>query len=158
MKKYEVYLELTNEMLKRYRAEVEVIEDEDEIDSFTVKVKYTDCERWEIFSTCIPQNELTEVIFHASESARIHYRQLNEEYVILKKVHGWTHDDPALIETLTEVPVYFLHKEGGLSVVGDDEAGIDGYTNSDGIFLVLEEDYEKAYRQVYDHDEHGAEF
>lgn len=150
---------MTNEMLKKYRAEIIVEEDEDEIDSFTVRVKDGErSRRDELFSTCIPQDELIEVIYQAAESVRIHDRQLNGEYVILKKVHGWTHDDPALIETLTVVPVYFLHKEGGLSIVGDDEAGIDGYTNSDGIFLVLEEDYEKAYRQVYDHDEHGAEF
>ena len=71
------------------------------------------------------------------------------EYV---KLHGWTHDDPALIYSNTDIDVFFY--DSGRNTVEniDNEAGIDAYENREGFFLVRADEYDEAYRQLEEHD------
>lgn len=73
----------------------------------------------------------------------------NQEYT---RVHGWTHDDPALIYNNTEIDVFFYDNETNTVENIDNEAGIDAYQNRDGFFLVRSEEYNEAYRQSEQHD------
>lgn len=70
-------------------------------------------------------------------------------------VHGWTHNDPALIYNNTEIDVFFYDSEKNTveNIENpDNEAGIDGYEGRNGFFLVRTEDYDEAYRQMEEHD------
>lgn len=73
----------------------------------------------------------------------------NQEYT---RVHGWTHDDPALIYNNTEIDVFFYDNKTNTVENIDNEAGIDAYQNRDGFFLVRSEEYKEAYRQSEQHD------
>ena len=70
-------------------------------------------------------------------------------------VHGWTHNDPALIYNNTEIDVFIYDSEKNTveNIENpDNEAGIDGYEGRNGFFLVRTEDYDEAYRQMEKHD------
>lgn len=67
------------------------------------------------------------------------------EYV---KLHGWTHDDPALIYNNTDIDVFFY--DSGRNTVEniDNEGGIDAYQDSKGFFLVRASEYDEAYARL----------
>jgi|GEM_PF-822952 len=69
------------------------------------------------------------------------------------RIHGGTHDDPALIFSLTDTDVFFFDSVKQSIENIDNPAGIDAYENRDGHFLVRTEDYEKAYEELAVHDE-----
>lgn len=69
-----------------------------------------------------------------------------------RHVHGWTHEDPALLYSNTRVDVYFYDTEKKTIENIDNEAGIDAYADRKGIFLVRDGEYEEAYRQLEEHD------
>lgn len=71
------------------------------------------------------------------------------EYV---KIHGWTHDDPALIYSNTDIDVFFY--DSGRNTVEniDNEAGIDAFQDRKGFFLVKSVDYDEAYHKLKAHD------
>ncbi len=69
-----------------------------------------------------------------------------------RRIHGWTHDDPALIYSNTKVSVYFYDDTTNTIENIDNPAGIDAYENRQGFFLVLAMDYDEAYRQLEEHD------
>lgn len=87
---------------------------------------------------------------------------LDDEYVFEKdvegsevayrRVHGWTHDGPALLYSNTDVNVYFYDSEKNTVENIDNPAGIDAYENRKGFFLVKSEDFDEAYRQLEEHD------
>ena len=68
------------------------------------------------------------------------------------RIHGGTHDDPALIYSNTHVDVFFYDSVKNTIESIDNEVGIDAYENRDGIFLVRSAEYEKAYQQLEEHD------
>ena len=71
------------------------------------------------------------------------------EYV---KLHGWTHDDPALIYSNTDIDVFFY--DSGRNTVEniDNEGGIDAYQDRKGFFLVRASEYDEAYARLEVHD------
>ena len=69
-----------------------------------------------------------------------------------RRISGWTHDDPALIYSNTEVSVYFYDSEKHTVEDIENEAGIDAYENRQGFFLVLADQYNEAYWQLKEHD------
>ena len=69
-----------------------------------------------------------------------------------RHVHGWTHDDPALLYCNTEISVYFYDSEKNTVENIDNVAGIDAYEDRKGFFLVREDEYDEAYRQLEAHD------
>lgn len=78
---------------------------------------------------------------------------LRDELLIFRKVHGWTHGDPALIYGCTEIPVFFHNAESNEVVSVDNKpGGIDHFENMNGEFYVLFDDYDEAYRQLEEHD------
>ena len=92
----------------------------------------------------------------------------DEEYVVLKDsegddityrhIRGWTHDDPALIYSDTDVSVYFYDSKAKTVENIDNEAGIDAYEHREGFFLVEASEYNEAYWQLQEHDrEQGFE-
>ena len=68
------------------------------------------------------------------------------------RIHGWTHDDPALIYSNTEVDVYFYDSEKKTVENIDNAYGIDSYEDREGFFLVRSDEYSEAYRQLEEHD------
>ena len=87
------------------------------------------------------------------------WKQANNdsEYMVFAKVHGGTHDDPALIHSITEVSLYFHDEETDSMVNVDKYDSIDCFEGKQGEFYVPAEDYDKAYQQIYEHDELGIE-
>lgn len=78
------------------------------------------------------------------------YGELEEEHY--RHVHGWTHDDPALLYGNTETEVFFYDKKENTVENIENPAGIDAYENREGFFLVRAGQYEEAYRQLQEHD------
>jgi len=74
------------------------------------------------------------------------------EFCLFRKVHGGTHDDPALLYSLTDASVYFHNEETDTMENIDNPAGIDAYADKRGEFYVRAEDYDNAYQQLYEHD------
>jgi len=68
------------------------------------------------------------------------------------RIHGWTHDDPALIYANTEIDVYFYDSEKKTVENIDNANGIDSYEDREGFFLVRSDEYSEAYRQLEEHD------
>ena len=68
------------------------------------------------------------------------------------RIHGWTHDDPALIYANTEIAVYFYDSEKKTVENIDNANGIDSYEDREGFFLVRSDEYSEAYRQLEEHD------
>ena len=68
------------------------------------------------------------------------------------RIHGWTHDDPALIYANTEIAVYFYDSEKKTVENIDNANGIDSYEDRKGFFLVRSDEYSEAYRQLEEHD------
>lgn len=83
----------------------------------------------------------------------VHVQAADDRVDIYHRVHGWTHDDPALLYNNTEVDVFFYDNKTNTVENIDNEAGIDAYENRDGFFLVRAEDYDEAYRQLAEHDQ-----
>lgn len=81
----------------------------------------------------------------------------SREVFSYRRVHGWTHDTPALICSLTEYALYFRNPDGTIECVDDHEEGIDYYEDREGDFCILEENYEPALMQIEEHDEMGVE-
>lgn len=66
------------------------------------------------------------------------------------RIYGWTHDEPALIWSLTDTDVFFYdEKKGKVEKVVDN---IDEYECRDGYFCLRYEDYHEAWRDLYAHD------
>ena len=100
---------------------------------------------------CMPTlDEMREKYFQKGNLYERAYVKLDNDLTPMRRVHGGTHDDPALIFSLTEYPVYFHDvKEGRIVEVQD---SIDLYADREGHFLVKDSDYENAYKQVESHD------
>lgn len=67
-----------------------------------------------------------------------------------KVIPGWTHEDPALVWSFTDVPLYFRD-----DYVGDIEEvtdSIDYFEGKHGEFVVHKDKYEEAYRQIEEYD------
>ncbi len=80
---------------------------------------------------------------------------MENDIIAFKRVSGGTHDMPALIFGLTDIPLFFLYEENGtIEEVKDD---IDKYEGISGSFLVYLKDYEKAYTLIELHDEIGLD-
>ena len=69
-----------------------------------------------------------------------------------RKVHGWTHGDPALIYSITEIALFFRDDDGTIECVDDNPAGIDAYEERHGSFCVVADQYDEAFRQIEQHD------
>lgn len=78
------------------------------------------------------------------------YGELEE--IPYRHVHGWTHDDPALLYGNTETEVFFYDKKENTVENIENPAGIDAYENREGFFLVRADQYEEAYLQLQAHD------
>lgn len=78
------------------------------------------------------------------------FRKIDGTVESYTRIHGGTHDDPALIYSNTDTDVYFLDsvKESVEKV----DKSIDEYEHRDGHFLVKSSDYEKAYEDLAIHD------
>lgn len=104
----------------------------------------------EVMAEGLSLNEAREKYFPNNEPYERAYVKLDNDSIAMRRVHGGVHDDPALIFSLTEYPVYFHDvKEGKVVEVQD---SIDLFADKEGHFLVKDSDYEKAYRQVESHD------
>ena len=82
----------------------------------------------------------------------VHVQSADDKVDIYRRIHGWTHDDPALLYNNTEVSVYFYDSTTNTVENIDNYAGIDAYENREGFFLVKSDEYEEAYRQLEEHD------
>lgn len=91
------------------------------------------------------------LIAHDREMKQIAKKQMDSETIQFRKVHGWTHTDPALIATCTEVAVYF-HDTDRDEILNVDNYGIDHFEDMNGEFYVHSDDYDEAYRQLEEHD------
>lgn len=69
-----------------------------------------------------------------------------------ERLHGWTHDDPALIYCNTEIDVFFYDSEKNNVEIVDGEYGIDAYEDRRGFFLVRNGEAADAFRQLEEHD------
>lgn len=72
--------------------------------------------------------------------------------VSYQRVHGWTHDDPALLYSNTEVAVYFYDSTKNRVENIDNPAGIDAYEKREGFFLMKSDEIDEGYRQLEEHD------
>ena len=69
---------------------------------------------------------------------------------------GWTHGLPALIDSLTEVEVFFRYYDGRVENLNAHDS-IDWYEHEQGEFCVRNaEEYEEALRQLDEHDLQNA--
>lgn len=79
-------------------------------------------------------------------------KRFNEEGIVsYKVVDGDTHGTPALIESLTDISVFFQPLDGCTIIPVN--CDIDAFADRSGQFLVFAEDYELALWQIYAHDE-----
>lgn len=93
------------------------------------------------------------IIVCERETKRIEKELEKSENIRYRKIHGWTHTDPALIYTCTEVAVYFHDNDRDEMLnVSNFPDGIDHFENMNGEFYVRDEDYDEAYRQLEEHD------
>ena len=83
----------------------------------------------------------------------VHVQSADDKIDIYRRLHGWTHTEPALIYNNTEIEVFFFDSKKNTVENIDNEAGIDAYEDRDGFFLVRSEDYEEAFRQLAEHDQ-----
>ena len=67
-----------------------------------------------------------------------------------RKLSGWTHDLPALVQSLTDFSLYFRDSETGNFEVVEDS--IDFYEDRDGAFFINANEYDEAIRQINEHD------
>lgn len=114
-----------------------------------------------IFAENYYEDELADTINDAWAHARIMKKMedeaafLRNETVSFRVVHGWTHDEPALIWSITDIELYFHDTDtDSIEKVRD---SIDFYQDRNGRFMVRSEDYDKAYQQIYEHDVLGIE-
>lgn len=110
----------------------------------------------EFASNCY-EDELSDVISDAWANARLEKRQRNlqQELISFRIIHGWTHDQPALIWGLTNVDLFFRdERTGNIEKV---EESIDFYEDRVGQFCVRLEDYDQAEQEIFEHDELGIE-
>ena len=77
--------------------------------------------------------------------------ETNEE-VTYTRIHGGTHDDPALIYSDTQYDVFFYDETKKTIENIDNPAGIDAYEDRQGYFLVRADEYEQAYADLEKHD------
>ena len=87
--------------------------------------------------------------YDESDVIRVDEGELKGEFV---RIHGWTHDDPALLYSITDVLVYFYDTATNKVENIENDAGIDAYENRKGFFMIKAEDYVKAYEQLEAHD------
>ena len=80
------------------------------------------------------------------------YEKTDDVLKSYQKVHGWTHDDPALIYNNTKTDVYFLDDKRHTIENIDNDAGIDAFEHRTGAFYVETESYDLAYEQLEKHD------
>lgn len=131
---------------------------ENEDGNYTIRVY--DGNSWETFADGYFEYELSSVIDEAWAYANAQIRELEEDGEVFRyrKIHGWTHDDPALIYAFTETTLFFRDDETGeIENVDKNSAGIDAYEDRKGCFCVIASEYDKAYRQLEAHD-NGYEF
>lgn len=97
------------------------------------------------------QNILLDLLRIETERYKMQKRFNEEGIVSYKVVDGDTHGIPALIESLTDISVFFqpLDKCTIIPV----NCNIDAFADRSGQFLVYAEDYELAMWQIYAHDE-----
>lgn len=72
------------------------------------------------------------------------------EHIIFQKVHGWTHDDPALVQSLTEYALYF--KDEHTDSIEPVEDSIDEFEDRRGSFYMRADEYDKAFDEIEEHD------
>ena len=77
--------------------------------------------------------------------------ETNEE-VTYTRIHGWTHDDPALLYSNTDYDVFFYDETKKTIENIDNPACIDAYEDRQGYFLVRADEYEQAYADLKQHD------
>ena len=72
------------------------------------------------------------------------------EHIILQKVHGWTHGDPAMVWNMTDYDLYFMYEPGGSLELVEDT--IDKFEDRRGSFYMRADEYEKAFQEIEEHD------
>ena len=97
------------------------------------------------------QNILLDLLRIESKRQKANNERLESGITSLWFVDGDTHGTPALIESLTDIPLFFKSFED-YSIVPVN-GNIDSFADKSGQFLVYAEDYELAMWQIYAHDE-----
>lgn len=68
-------------------------------------------------------------------------------------VDGDTHSGSAnLIWSFSSISLYFIHEDGEIESVDDNECGIDGFIGLNGDFAVIKGEYEQAMKEVEEHE------
>lgn len=144
-------LEFANEELAQYGYAIRV-EVEDEGASYCVKVNNGN--GWNLYASGFYDDELSMCINDCWASARQEIIGLNKgsELFVYRKVHGWTHDAPALIFSITETALFFRDNDGTIESVDDNPGGIDAYENREGSFCVVADEYDYAFKQIEEHN------
>lgn len=142
-------LERINQELKSYGMEIKI---EEEDGTYGVLVfNGTD---WEEYAFGYYEHELYTLLYEVKSYAlkcALNDKQ-NCELFVYRKVHGWTHDDPALIFSITETALFFRDNDGTIESVDDNPDGIDAYENREGSFCVVADEYDYAFKQIEEHD------
>ena len=109
---------------------------------------------WEDYACGYYDEELPELFLDAKSHAfkRIRQDWEGNELFVYRKVHGWTHGEPALIYSITEIALFFRDDNGTIESVDNNPAGIDAYENRIGFFCVVADEYDEAFRQIEQHD------
>lgn len=97
------------------------------------------------------QNILLDLLRIESKRQKENNKRLETGVSSLWVVDGDTHDTPALVESLTDIPLFFQSFED-YSIVPVN-GNIDLFEDKDGQFVVYSEDYELAMWQIYANDE-----
>ena len=153
MKVFEQLLEIANRDIKRFEKEI-VVTEVDNLYNVDVRSKVgAIC----VFAYHIEEGDVAEYINDAWANVRVEAQRESSEFIVYQKVHGWTHDLPALIFCNTNIPLFFYDEfSKTVESVDENEAGIDGYNGRCGYFVVLEEDYELAMKKVEEHDKEAG--
>lgn len=153
-----------NEKLRTYNREIQIVQHSYEPQYYAVQVvtlnSQGDRVRIDDFADNYYEHELADCVDDAFDYIieQLVFSQRNAKYLCYRKLDGWTHGTPALVQSLTEFPVFFHDDEKDtVENISDNAGGIDAYENRHGFFCVHPEDYELALRQINDHDERGVE-
>lgn len=151
-------LRLANEDLSPRGIAIKVENDEGSYSVFIDGIPYAENYYEDELSDCVNDAWAhARIIAHEREMKLLVKKMEDSEVIRFRKVHGWTHDDPALIYTCTEVPVYFHDTDRDEIIKVDNfEDGIDHFENMNGEFYVRESDYDEAYRQLDEHDKENV--
>lgn len=149
-KKWQYLLEIVNDEIKPF--DVEIFVEENGI-SYDIQID----DRSDIFRVDYVQDVNEECLLHEItelwNTIKNNLRERFGEFVGFRKIHGNTHTDPALIQGLTDVELYFRFTNGNIVRVED----IDKFVGFEGDFFVNALDYGEAYWQLTRHDVFGEE-